>query len=500
MAVVTHLEMARYKSIKSSDWPVVSCSFSMGIKVCQLCHDRYTDLYSSKTRSAILCDIAWRIFTSIAWTNWHNYRRRPFFIFAVYRYWYPLMSGQSLLWSKDAFNSAFILRRSRTFRCFPQNLSCCYRQTALSRWRDSINQFSHPSHTHRFNPMHYSLMYSSTHSFTYKIAHSPVHSIHRTILNDASSTVCFAGGLQVVSVFKAGPDFYILQCTQIESVDPLLDFSATPATGAAEVINIFLAEYNVSLSSLIAHTVFLLAAPQCPLLTISDHRWCWTLLLSIFETLCAFELGILACFSLSDVTQALAMAPLSPSSSLKKGGGGASTGLRSLESLDKLELGYLLANTDFADFKDAFIMAGVTGYVLQDLESSEELKELGIIMPSLKFKALLRRLAEVSVWFVSCSQSFAIKWSRHQIEHVLWNKLEARLYFIAIFNLYSMMHLDEVNRDFWGVVGGTCWEGGTSCHALLLRFSPPYLILFPNSAPFDPSVFLLFDSLPEVKI
>ena len=91
------------------------------------------------------------------------------------------------------------------------------------------------------------------------------------------------------------------------------------------------------------------------------------------------------------------MAPLSPSSSLKKGGGGASTGLRSLESLDKLELGYLLANTDFADFKDAFIMAGVTGYVLQDLESSEELKELGIIMPSLKFKALLRRLAEVSV-------------------------------------------------------------------------------------------------------
>ena len=77
--------------------------------------------------------------------------------------------------------------------------------------------------------------------------------------------------------------------------------------------------------------------------------------------------------------------------------GGAPTGLRSLESLDKLELGRLLANTDFAAFKDGFVAAEVTGYVLQDLESSEELKELGITMPGLKFKALLRRVAEVSV-------------------------------------------------------------------------------------------------------
>ena len=76
-------------------------------------------------------------------------------------------------------------------------------------------------------------------------------------------------------------------------------------------------------------------------------------------------------------------------------GGETSGGLRSLESLDKVELGCLLSNTDFSGFKDSFIAAGVTGYVLQDLESNEELKELGITMPGLIFKALLRRVAEV---------------------------------------------------------------------------------------------------------
>ena len=82
------------------------------------------------------------------------------------------------------------------------------------------------------------------------------------------------------------------------------------------------------------------------------------------------------------------------------GGGGGGEGLRSLESLDALELGRLLARTGFTDYRDAFVAKNVTGELLQCVESVDDLKELGVVMPVAKFKVLRKRINEVSYLFL----------------------------------------------------------------------------------------------------
>ena len=69
---------------------------------------------------------------------------------------------------------------------------------------------------------------------------------------------------------------------------------------------------------------------------------------------------------------------------------------RALASLEPAELGCLLSNVGFAEYSDAFVGASVTGEVLEMLESNDELKELGITIPAIKCKLLLKRINEVS--------------------------------------------------------------------------------------------------------
>ena len=66
-----------------------------------------------------------------------------------------------------------------------------------------------------------------------------------------------------------------------------------------------------------------------------------------------------------------------------------------LGALDVQALGSFLPQIGFGDFAEAFVAAAVTGENLEGLETNEELKELGITMPSLKFKTFLKRVLEV---------------------------------------------------------------------------------------------------------
>ena len=66
-----------------------------------------------------------------------------------------------------------------------------------------------------------------------------------------------------------------------------------------------------------------------------------------------------------------------------------------LGTLDSEAVSYLLPQIGLADFRDAFVAADITGDALEALETNEELKELGITMPLLKFKAFLKRIVEV---------------------------------------------------------------------------------------------------------
>ena len=59
-------------------------------------------------------------------------------------------------------------------------------------------------------------------------------------------------------------------------------------------------------------------------------------------------------------------------------------------------MGCLLANCGFTQFTEAFISAEVTGKVLDALESAEDIKDLGIAMPPVKFKAFAKSLNDVS--------------------------------------------------------------------------------------------------------
>ena len=59
-------------------------------------------------------------------------------------------------------------------------------------------------------------------------------------------------------------------------------------------------------------------------------------------------------------------------------------------------MGCLLANCGFTQFAEAFIGAEVTGEILDALESAEDIKDLGITMPPIKFKAFAKRLNDVS--------------------------------------------------------------------------------------------------------
>ena len=67
-----------------------------------------------------------------------------------------------------------------------------------------------------------------------------------------------------------------------------------------------------------------------------------------------------------------------------------------MASLSAEQVGCLLANCGFTQFAEAFISAEVTGEVLDALDSAEDIKELGIAIPTIKFKALFKRLNDVS--------------------------------------------------------------------------------------------------------
>ena len=82
----------------------------------------------------------------------------------------------------------------------------------------------------------------------------------------------------------------------------------------------------------------------------------------------------------------------------------------SLSNLDPEQVGILLTHIDYSEFSVAFVNARVCGSNLKDLEINEELKELNIIMPSLKFKSFLRHVQEVDTCispnFTHVSSSF----------------------------------------------------------------------------------------------
>jgi len=80
-----------------------------------------------------------------------------------------------------------------------------------------------------------------------------------------------------------------------------------------------------------------------------------------------------------------------------------------LASLSAEQVGCLLANFGFTQFAEAFTSAEVTGKVLEALESAEDIKDLGIAMPPIKFKAFAKSLNDVS-GFVYILYIFCCEW------------------------------------------------------------------------------------------
>jgi len=70
-----------------------------------------------------------------------------------------------------------------------------------------------------------------------------------------------------------------------------------------------------------------------------------------------------------------------------------------LASLDTRAVGLLLANIGLGQLEPAFVAAGISGPDLQELESNQELEELGVKVPALSFKRLMRSVGEVGAEF-----------------------------------------------------------------------------------------------------
>ena len=68
-----------------------------------------------------------------------------------------------------------------------------------------------------------------------------------------------------------------------------------------------------------------------------------------------------------------------------------------LTSLDVRAVGLLLASIGLGQFQQAFVAAGISGMDLAGLERNEDLEELGIKVPSLKFRSLKSTVGEVGV-------------------------------------------------------------------------------------------------------
>ena len=73
-----------------------------------------------------------------------------------------------------------------------------------------------------------------------------------------------------------------------------------------------------------------------------------------------------------------------------------------LASLDARAVGLLLASIGLGQFESSFVVADICGPDLQELESNDELEELGVKVPALSFKRLMRSVAEVGANTHSC--------------------------------------------------------------------------------------------------
>jgi len=71
-----------------------------------------------------------------------------------------------------------------------------------------------------------------------------------------------------------------------------------------------------------------------------------------------------------------------------------------LASLDVRAVGLLLATISLGQFQPAFVAAGISGLDLAGLERNEDLEELGIKVPSLKFRSLISTVEDVCAEYI----------------------------------------------------------------------------------------------------
>lgn len=79
--------------------------------------------------------------------------------------------------------------------------------------------------------------------------------------------------------------------------------------------------------------------------------------------------------------------------------------LQIVQLLDLDGVGQLLECLGYGEYRQAFVEADIHGSELSVLESNLELSELGVAMPSLRFKSLVSQLNKV-ILFVSLQTIF----------------------------------------------------------------------------------------------